>query len=176
MDSNAIQLWLLVIQSLTLIAIVVYVWSSVTLSRYTRALSSLTKELVQIETRREARMALENRREEIQKALDLAQKIVEIPKGRFSVELATYSSDRHPGHVIIQWAQYIRNFSLLTKYLKSDDPETIPCIAYLLHTIDSVFKGGPKVVDQYDEIMVGNLQKRLEGYIYAWREEMKSTT
>jgi len=176
MDYNSIQFWLLVVQALTLVAVVVYVRTTFMLSTHTKALSALTKELVRIENQREERVKRESRQREIKEAIDLGEKFLSIDFSQFRVAVATYCQDPHPGQAAVEWCGWIRGLYQRRSRFINNDPEAISCIEFLLPVADDVLiRKSDRGKDSSLEWNFKKFRERLFIIVNAWRNELTST-
>src|SRR5258706_3869946 len=138
------------------------VWVTWRLAKHTKSLAFLTKQLVQIEEQREARISHDKRLRDISKALPLAEKIRRCDASFYS---SVSGNTEDP-----QIEEDVRKLALLSKYMQ--DSEAVKLLVELRALFDKVdMSYSSSEVPTITDVLF-SLQHLLGKSITPWRDEL----
>jgi hypothetical protein len=143
-------------------------WATINLARHTKALSDLTRSLVNIEEKRDQRELRQRRLDDLRRALDAAETIQKITPRYFATYLSR--SDTYPESDI----QAIETLQSLKRYI--DDADANLCLDDLCNDFDEVRreKTNYKPKTETTTKNIQTIQIKVLRFIKEWRVELGS--
>ncbi len=150
------------------LATIVLAWATIKLWQHTKALSDLTRSLVNIEEKRDQRDLREKRRDDLRRALAAAETIQKITPRYFATNLSR--TDKYPESDI----QAIQTLQSLKRYIA--DADATLCLDNLCDDFDEVRREKAKYKPKTETTTknIETVQIKILRFVKDWRIELGS--